>query len=133
MDVNELRAKDLMREEVETICETATLLAAAKRMRDCNVSSLVVERINEMDAFGIITRKDIVEELVEEAMSSGGKTVGDIMTKPAFTVSPHLAVRHCLQMMKMVGIRRVPVVEGEELVGILSNSDLFQRLIEDLS
>ncbi|MBU0753597.1 MAG: CBS domain-containing protein [Planctomycetes bacterium] len=128
MDLMELTAKDLMQTKVERISETATLLSAAKQMRDKGVSSLVVERAHDRDAWGIITRKDVVEALVEEDALEGAYLVEHVMSKPVFTVPGSLAVIHCLQMMKMVGVRRLPVVEGDQLVGILSNTDLFKKL-----
>jgi len=55
------------------------------------------------------------------------------MSSPALTVPASLSVEHCLRMMKMVGIRRLPVVEDDRLVGILSNTDVFTRIVEELA
>lgn len=132
MDVGALCARELMHKDVRTIDEKVTLRAAAETMRDANVSCLVVERQGQGDAFGIITRKDVLEGLVLLAETSKALLVEDVMAKPAITVTPDLSISHCLQMMRMVGVRRMPVVDAGELVGILSNTDVFRHLVEDI-
>jgi CBS domain-containing protein len=102
-------------------------------MKDFNVSSLVVEPENDGDTFGIITRKDIVETIVMDPTGGISFTVDDVMTKPALTVSSKLSISNCHQMMRMVGIRRMPVVDGTELVGILSNTDIFTKLADEIT
>jgi len=64
MDLTKLCAKDLMQNDVKFVTEATPVLKAASLMRDWGVSSLVVERKNDNDALGIITRKDIVEALM---------------------------------------------------------------------
>jgi CBS domain-containing protein len=133
MDVNITRVKDLMQTDVKTVSRDVKLLAATKMMRDLNVSSLVVEPENDRDAFGIITRKDIVETIVMDPTGGISLTVDDVMTKPALTVSSKLSVSNCHQMMRMVGVRRLPVVDETKLVGILSNADIFAKLADNIT
>ena len=133
MDLNIIRVKDLMQTNVKTVRKDVNLLAATKMMRDFNVSSLVVEPENDGDAFGVITRKDIVEVMVMDPSGMITPAVDDVMTKPAFTVSTGLSISNCHQLMRMVSVRRLPVVDGTQLVGILSNSDIFAKLVEDMA
>ena len=132
MDAIKLRAKDLMQTDVKTVRNDLTLLTVAKMMRDFGVSSLVVEPDDDGDAFGIITRKDIVEAIVMDANGWVSLTVDDVMTKPAITTNSSLSISNCHQLMRMVGVRRLPVVDGTNLVGILSNSDIFGKLAENV-
>ncbi len=133
MDVDITRVEDLMQRDVKTVRKDVELLAATKMMRDFNVSSLVVEPEGDRDAFGIITRKDIVEAIVMDPSGGISLTVDDIMTKPALTVGSKLSISNCHQMMRMVGVRRLPVVTGTKLVGILSNADIFTKLADDIT
>ena len=133
MGVDIIRVRDLMQTDVKTVQKDVKLLAATKMMRDFNVSSLVVEPENDGDAFGIITRKDIVEAMVMDSTGGISLVVDDIMTKPAFTINPGLSIPNCHQMMRLVGVRRLPVVDGDRLVGILSNADIFAKLIENIA
>jgi CBS domain-containing protein len=133
MDVNITRVKDLMQTDVKTVRKDVKLPAAIKMMRDLNVSSLVVEPEDERDTFGIITRKDIVETMVMDPAGGISLAVDDVMTKPALSVGSGLSISNCHQMMRMVGVRRLPVVDGTKLVGILSNADIFAKLVEDIT
>ncbi len=129
MDANKLKVKDLMQTDVKMVGKSTPLLEAAKMMRDFGVSSLIIAPDEGGVAFGIITRKDIVEALVTEASQENLQLVDDVMTKPAITVNKDFSIYNCQQLMRMVGVRRLPVIEGAELVGILSNSDIFAKLI----
>lgn len=133
MDVDITRVEDLMQTDVKTVRKDVDLLAATKKMLDFNVSSLVVEPEDDRDAFGIITRKDIVEAIVMDPTGGITLTVDDVMTKPALTVTSKLSISNCHQMMRMVGVRRLPVVNGTKLVGILSNADIFTKLADDIT
>ncbi|MGD9161310.1 MAG: CBS domain-containing protein, partial [Desulfobacteraceae bacterium] len=84
---------------------------------------------DQLDAFGIITRKDVVESLINAGTGETSILVKDVMTKPSLTVSPELSIFNCHQMMLMVGVRRMPVVEGNKLVGIISNSDILKNIV----
>jgi CBS domain-containing protein len=133
MDTKKLRAKDLMQTDVKMVHKDVTLLTVVKMMRDLGVSSLVVEPDDDGDAFGIITRKDTVEAIVRDANGWVSLTVDDVMTKPAITTNSNLSISNCHQLMRMVGVRRLPVVDRTNLVGILSNSDIFVKLAENIS
>lgn len=133
MDADKIRVKDLMKTDVKTVHKDVTLLTAIKIMRDFSVSSLIIEPESDGDAFGIITRKDVVEAIVMNPVGGTSLLVDDVMTKPAITVNTGLSISNCHQMMRMVGVRRLPVVEGIKLIGILSNANIFAKLAEDLS
>lgn len=132
MDVNRIRVKDLMKADAKTVHKDATLLTAIKMMRDFGVSSLIIEPETDGDAFGIITRKDVVEAIVMDPAGGTSLIVYDVMTKPAITVNSGLSISNCHQMMRMVGVRRLPVVDGSKLIGILSNANIFAKLVEDI-
>ena len=133
MDAKKLKVKELMRTDVKMVDKSTPLLEAAKLMRDLDVSSLIIEPDEKGDAFGIITRKDIVEAIVTEAFDGTLELVDDIMTQPAITANTDFSIYNCQQLMRMAGVRRLPVVEGAELVGILSNTDIFEQLVKRIT
>jgi CBS domain-containing protein len=133
MDMRKLMVQDLMQTDVKMVNKNTTLLAAAKMMHDLGVSSLIVEPYDDGDAFGIITRKDIIETLVTDTIGGIEDLVEDIMSKPAITINIGLSIYSCQQLMRMVGVRRLPVLKGTDLVGILSNTDIFAKLVEGIS
>jgi CBS domain-containing protein len=133
MDVDRIRVEDLMNADVKTVHKDVTLLTAIKMMHDFGVSSLIIEPESDGDAYGIITRKDVVEAIVMNPAGGTSLLVDDVMTKPAITVNSGLSISNCHQMMRMVGVRRLPVVDGTKLIGILSNANIFTKLVEDIS
>ena len=124
------KAQDVMTKEVVTISGSATVAEAVRKMRDRKVSSLIVERRNVEDAYGIITRKDVVAKVVSPGKKFSEVKVHEIMTKPLVMMSPGLELKYCARLMAMTGIRRAPVFDGKEIIGILSNTDIFHAAAE---
>jgi len=124
------KARDLMTKEVKYIQEDATIKETIIRMKEEGISSFIVDRKDHDDAYGIITRKDIVAKVVESGRDLEYTKVKEIMTKPLLMVSPGLDIRHVVRLMKMANIRRAPVFDGKEIVGILSNTDIIEALIK---
>lgn len=126
--VKETKAKDVMTKNVATIDGGATVADAVRRMRQLKVSSLLVNRRTHDDAWGIVTRKDVVGKVIAPGKDPAQVKVFDIMSKPLITVSPGLSLKYCARLMDHANIRRAPVFDGKEVVGILSNTDIFNAL-----
>lgn len=129
-NVRTLKARDIMHKGFETITGVATVGEALKRMRERKVSSLIVERRDQDDAFGIITKKDIVTKVVDPGPTRRNLSetkVYEVMSKPLITVSPGLQVKYCARLMHATGVTRTPVFDGKEIVGILSMTDIFSK------
>jgi CBS domain-containing protein len=124
------KARDLMTKDVKYIKEDATIKETLIRMKEEGVSSFIVDRKDRDDAYGIITRKDIVTKVVETGRDLEYTKVKEIMNKPLQMVSPGLDIKYVVRLMKMANIRRAPVFDGKEIVGILSNTDIINDLIK---
>jgi CBS domain-containing protein len=127
-DVRFAKAGDVMTQEIVSIEGTATVADAVRLMRDKKVSSLFVNRRGQEDAWGIVTRKDVVNKVVDPGKDPADVKVFEIMSKPLVTVSPGLALKYCARLFNAVGIRRAPVFDGKDIVGILSNTDIFNAV-----
>jgi CBS domain-containing protein len=99
-----------------TVREAAALLAEHR------IGSLPVMKGGKVA--GIISERDIVYCLAREGEAVLDRTVGDVMTSPAITVAPDMPALTALSMMSSKRIRHLPVVEGGELIGIVSIGDL---------
>jgi len=122
------KAMDLMTKEVKMIDGSASVTEAVMKMRQEKVSSLVVDHRNQDDAYGILTRKDIVNKVVDPGKDPNALKVFEIMSKPLITVSPGLQIKYCARLMHHAGIRRAPVFDGKNIIGILSNTDIFNAI-----
>lgn len=118
-------ASNLMNKDIRYIKGDATVAEAMKRMHEWKVSSLIVERRDEHDAYGIVTRKDIVNKVINPGQDPTTVHVYEIFTKPLLTVSPGLDVRYCARMLANLDIRRLVVFDGKKILGMLSNTDIF--------
>ena len=81
-----VRVGDVMTPEIRSIGRTATVAEAIEAMREAGVSSLVVERRNEDDEYGLVAITDIAREVVANDRPADRVNVYEVMTKPVLTV-----------------------------------------------
>ncbi len=113
-----------------------TAWEAARLMAGNHVGNLVVvEDIGGRRVpIGIITDRDIVRNVVANALDASLFTLGDLMARDLVTAREDQGVFECMQQMRINGIRRMPVVDLKGgLVGIISLDDLIQLLAEEMS
>jgi CBS domain-containing protein len=127
-DVRFTKAADVMTKDVIYIEGSKSVANAIRLMREKRVSSLVVNRRGQEDAWGMLTRKDVVNKVVDPGKDPQKVKVFEIMSKPLIMVSPGLALKYCARLMNHAGIRRATVFDGKEIVGILSNTDIFNAI-----
>lgn len=130
IDLHSLRAADLMTRDVHWAAEHESLRTAARRMAEQGVRALLVRGREPQDLPGILTTKDVVNLLgAHDVAVLDDTTVGDVMTRPALCVPRQANVVDCINLMRMNGVRRVPVLDGTEVIGVLSTSDVFARAL----
>lgn len=118
-------AKDIMNPNVMRIHPEATAAEAISRMNDAGVSSLMVEKSNERDTYGIVTMGDIVRKAVSRGLDLNEIHVTEIMTKPVIILMPDLSVKHVARLFAQTGIARAPVIDHNEMVGIITFHDIL--------
>jgi CBS domain-containing protein len=105
-------------------------------MTQHHVGNLVVVRENAAGRtipVGIITDRDIVRNVVAEALDPATFTLGDLGARDLVTAREDQGIFECMQDMRLNGIRRMPVVDRDGgLVGIISLDDLIQLLAEEM-
>jgi signal-transduction protein with cAMP-binding, CBS, and nucleotidyltransferase domain len=132
MNIQSLKVSDLMNRDVRVIDKNCSIISAAKQMMEKHVSCFIVMPDDPHDAFGIITRKDVVETFINACTVDTSILVKDVMSKPSICVHPELSIYNCYQMMQMVGVRRMPVSEGSKLVGLISNTDILNIIVKGI-
>ncbi|MEB3335829.1 MAG: CP12 domain-containing protein [Leptolyngbyaceae bacterium] len=121
-----MKAKDIMTTGVVTVRGITTVAEAVQVMKDKGLRSLIVERRDEDDPYGIVTETDIVYKVAAYGKDPKQIRVFEIMTKPCVVVSPDLGVEYVARLFANTKIRRAPVVSGT-LLGIISISDILQK------
>ena len=80
---------------------------------------------------GIVSERDYARKVILEGKSSKSTKVAEIMTKNPVSVGPGQSIDECLSIMTAHGFRHLPVLDGDEVVGVLSLGDLVKSIIED--
>jgi CBS domain-containing protein len=114
--------RDMMTTQPTSVERSRPVPEAARLMRDQNVGSLPV--VEEGRLVGVITDRDIVVRLVAEDRDLSSTTVGDAYSDQPVTVEPEQDLDQALTLMARYQVRRLPVIEGDRLVGILAQADV---------
>ena len=120
----------LAREKVVSIGTDASVVEAAELMRDRNVGSVVV--VEEGSPVGIVTDRDLALNAIGDDVDARSLTVAEVMSEDLLTVEPGTGVLDLMREMSSEGVRRVPVVEDGELLGIVTLDDLIVLLSMEL-
>jgi signal-transduction protein with cAMP-binding, CBS, and nucleotidyltransferase domain len=122
-----IRARDVMYTKVVSIDGMATAREAAEKMRAEKVPSLLVDKRHQDDEWGILVVQDFITTVIIPGCSPDEVNVYEMMTKPVLTVPGNMDVRYVARLLYRSGIRRAPVVENSEIVGMLSLSNLIRN------
>ena len=114
--------RDAMTPNVRSATSTESLAEVAKKMRDEDVGSLPV--VEDERVVGIVTDRDIVVRAVAERIDPHSIRVGEVASREVVTVEPEQDLDEALALMASHRVRRLPVVEGGRLVGVLAQADV---------
>ena len=121
----------VMTHEVRTIDRMATVSKAIRIMRDAGVSSLVVERRNAADEFGLLSVTDIARDVIATDRSPDRVNVYEIMTKPVLTLPVDMNTKYAVRLLAKFGVSRSLVLdETRAPVGIVTLRDMVLRHAE---
>ncbi len=123
---------DIMTPNVKTIGRVATIAEAIDIIRDEGVSSLIVERHDESDEFGMLTIRDIAREVVATDRPATRTSVYEIMTKPVLTVASEMNIKYAVRLLVRYAVSRAVVVDHERNpIGIITLRDMVLGYKED--
>lgn len=116
---------EIMTRRIVTVSASATVTAATQLMRQHGITSILVEPESTHD-WGIMTMRDILEKVVSMDRNPAQLTVADLATRPAISVPPEMSLRDVSKLMIDSNIRRAVVREHGRVIGIISDTDIFQ-------
>ena len=123
-------AREIMSGGVECVGENETLLDAARKMRDLDVGSLPIcgedERLK-----GMLTDRDIVVKVVAKGMDPASTTAGELAEGKPVTIGADDSVDELVRTMAEHRVKRLPVIDGHRLVGIVSQADIATNIDEE--
>lgn len=131
-----MSAGEYCNRDVVVVEKTESVREAINLMRNNHVGDVVVVEMRENASVpvGILTDRDIVVEILAEDVDLSTVNVGDVMSYQLVTVTEDTKLLDAIKLMRMKGVRRLPVInESGELQGILSVDDLLELIVEQLS
>lgn len=108
---------------------TTVVYQAIETMAQKNIGGLLICESGKL--VGIFTERDYARKLILKGKSSKDTTIGELMTKNPFTVTPDSSIEECMQLMSNRRIRHLPVVENGNLIGVISIGDVVRFIIEE--
>ena len=115
--------------EVYAVAPGDSVIDAIRLMAEKGVGAVLV--MEGARLVGIVSERDYARKIVLHGRSSSDTSVRDIMTADVVTVGPQHTVEHCMQVVTEHRIRHLPVVEGGDVIGVISIGDLVKAVIED--
>lgn len=101
-------------------------------MKRHNIKSLVVDKSSPHDAYGLITYTNVLKTVIAEDGDIDLLNVYDACAKPAITVGKSLAVKHVAALMSDHKVKRLVVVDDNEIVGFIAMNDIMDVLLSNI-
>ena len=115
-----IRVRDVMSTRYVMIDGLMTVKEALEFLRDREPCPFIVKKRWESDEYGMMMLGDVAKKVLARDRSPDRVNVYEVMSKPLICVSPDMDIRYCSRLMERFDISHAPVVEGGELIGIVS-------------
>ena len=117
------------KEKIWSVSPRETAYDALQIMSDQNLGALLV--IDKRGVVGIFSERDYARKVILKGKSSKTTPVSELMTKKVLYIDPGTSVEDCIALMTEKNVRHLPVIEKNQLVGIVTVGDVLKQLIED--
>ena len=132
-DKKHTTVSEVMTTEIISIDATATVHDATALMREHHTSSIVVNRRDETDEFGLIVVSDIASKVLAENLSPKRVNVFEIMSKPVITLATEMNIVYAVRLLSRLKLGRALVIDHERNpLGIVTLRDMVLRDIRDV-
>jgi CBS domain-containing protein len=126
-----LPVREVMTRDPERIGGLATVQEALDRMKARRIGSLVVERRDAQDEYGLLLVADVAREVIGQNRPISRTSVYEIATKPAPTVDAEMNIKYAIRHMARLGLSHCVVLHGRDLVGLATLRDMTHRYVEE--
>jgi len=117
---DDVTVRDVMRTSVTFVDGNTDVMEAMRIMKRVGATSLIVEKRNERDEYGMLLFSDIAKEVIAKDRAPERVNVYEIMAKPVISVRPDMRIRYCARLFERCGISHAPVIENDKVIGIVS-------------
>jgi CBS domain-containing protein len=116
--------KEVMKANPVIVQPFITVLEAARLMKDKKVDNVIVTE--QGHPLGIVTERDIIDKVVCEGKNASDLSTEDVMTTPIVVIDPYCSLQEALKIMEKRNIQKLPVIENNQLIGIITHHDISQ-------
>ncbi|NIP19300.1 MAG: CBS domain-containing protein, partial [Xanthomonadales bacterium] len=107
-----VRVKNVMKTEVDVIDGMLTVAEALKGMKHPATRTLIVDKRDENDEYGVVMFRDLAQQVLARNRSPDRVNIYEVMSKPVVHVDPEMDIRYCTRLFDKFGLSRAPVLDG---------------------
>ncbi len=122
-----VRVREVMKDNFDIINGKMTVMEALEKMKHVETKSLIVEKRDDDDEYGMVLISDIAKNVLAKDRSPHRVNIYEIMSKPVISVDPEMDIRYCARLFEHFGLARAPVIESRKVVGIVSFTDMVMK------
>ena len=122
-----VRVRDVMKTGFDIVDGRMTITDALSAMKYHDNKSLIVNRRDKDDEYGILLISDLAKQVLAKNRSPERVNVYEVMAKPVIVVDADMQIKYCARMFDQFGLARAPVFDKGELVGLVSYTDMVLK------
>lgn len=122
-----ISVRDVMKTSFDVIDGMTTVTEALNKMKHIETKTLIVDKRDEHDEYGVVLISDIAKQVLAKNRSPDRVNVYEVMAKPVIAVDPNMDIRYCARLFENFGLSRAPVIECGKMVGIISFTDMVLK------
>lgn len=126
-----IRVREVMKTNLDRVDGMDTVESALEKMIHIETKSLVVNKRNEHDEYGIVMISDIARKVLAKDRPPSRVNIYEIMTKPVISVDPDMDIRYCARLFTRFDLSRALVIHDGEILGIVSLTDMVMKGLRD--
>jgi len=119
--------RDVMKLKYDMVDGMMSVLDAMKAMKYRENKSLIVEKRDEHDEYGMVLISDIARKVLAVDKSPKRVNIYEVMTKPIISIDPEMDIRYAARLFDRYRLSRAPVVENGKVIGIVSYTDMVLK------
>jgi CBS domain-containing protein len=118
----EVIVKEAMKTNIAKVKPDTTVLEASQLMKKRKIGNVIV--VEKKQPIGILTESDILKKVVAEGKNAKDILVKEVMSTPIIVIDPYVSLEEAMKTMGKCNVRRLPVCENHELIGVITQKDI---------
>lgn len=132
MSKKSITCRDVMNQRFATVDGLTPVADAIKIMRENDYKKVIVKKRNINDEWGQVQLSDIAKLVIAKDRSPDRVNCYEVMAKPVVAVRPEMDIKYCARLFDNLGLSSAPVIEDQEIIGVVSYNDIVLRWLDYL-